>query len=69
MPGCVLRVSGDAFQSDSFLAGSSLTPCNVFHKGEPKAKDRVWQTSGMTIPVSDALAMILSIRFRILSGS
>jgi hypothetical protein len=54
MPGCVLRVLGDAFQSESFLAGGSLTPCNVFRKGEPKAKERVWETSGMTISVSDA---------------
>jgi hypothetical protein len=54
MPGCVLRVSGDVFQSDDFLAGSSLTPCNVFRKGEPKAKERVWETSGITISVSDA---------------
>jgi len=54
MPGCVLRVLGDAFQSERFLAGSSFTPCNVFRKGEPKAKERVWETSGMAIPVSDA---------------
>src|SRR5438445_11398244 len=54
MPGCVLRVSGDVFQAEGFLPGSSLTPCNVFRKGETKAKSRVWETSGMTIPVSDA---------------
>jgi hypothetical protein len=53
MPGCVLRVWGSAFEPESFLTSSSLTPCNVFRKGEPKAKERVWETSGMTISVSD----------------
>ena len=54
MPGCVLRATGDAFQPESFLAGSSFSPCNVFHKGEYKAKQRVCDTSGMTIVVGEA---------------
>ena len=53
MPGCVLRATGDAFQPESFLAYSSFSPCNVFHKGEYKAKERVWDTSGMAIVVSE----------------
>lgn len=54
MPGCVLRATGDAFEPESVLAGSSsFSTCNVFHKGEYKAKQRVWDTSGMTIVVSE----------------
>ena len=54
MGGCVLRAWGDDFQADSFLSGSSLEPCNVFIKGARKSKDRVWETSGLTVVVSEA---------------
>ena len=54
MPGCVLRVTGDNLQLEDLVAGSSLIPCNLFRKGEPKSKSRVWETSGITIVVSDA---------------
>ena len=54
MPGCVLRATGDNFQTETFLLGSTLVPCNVFRKGQRKAKDRVWETSGITVVVSDA---------------
>jgi len=54
MPGCLIRVSGDDFQPHSFLAGSHFVPCNVFRKGERKAKARVWDSSGFTVVVSEA---------------
>ena len=54
MPGCVLRATGDGFQAEKFLETSTLSPCNVFRKGERKSGDRVWDTSGITVVVSDA---------------
>jgi hypothetical protein len=53
MGGCVLRAWGDNFQPESFLAGSSLEPCNVFTKGARKSEGRTWDTSGLTVLVSD----------------
>jgi hypothetical protein len=53
MGGCVLRAWGDDFQPESFLAGSSLEPCNVFTKGTRKSEGRTWDTSGLTVLVSD----------------
>lgn len=54
MSGCVLRASGDNFQPRKFLDVSAFVPCNVFLKGERKAKNRVWDSSGFTIVVSEA---------------
>ncbi|MCU1268183.1 MAG: hypothetical protein JWM21_4501 [Acidobacteria bacterium] len=53
MGGCVLRAWGDDFQPELFLAGSSLEPCNVFTKGARKSESRAWDTSGLTVLVSD----------------
>lgn len=53
MGGCVLRAWGDDFPPELFLAGSSLEPCNVFTKGARKAEGRSWDTSGLTVLVSD----------------
>lgn len=52
--GCVLRASGDHFQPETFLDGSSLQPCNVFHKGTRKSASHTWDTSGITVVVSEA---------------
>ena len=52
--GCVLRAWGDNFQPEPFLDGSSLQPCNVFHKGARKSASRTWDTSGITVVVSEA---------------
>ncbi|HEY5884078.1 MAG TPA: hypothetical protein VIT88_05290 [Pyrinomonadaceae bacterium] len=52
--GCVLRAWGDNFQPETFLDGSSLQPCNVFHKGTRKSASRTWNTSGITVVVSEA---------------
>ena len=52
--GCVLRAWGDNFQPETFLDGSSLQPCNVFHKGTRKSVSRTWDTSGITVVVSEA---------------
>jgi hypothetical protein len=52
--GCVLRASGDNFHPETFLDGSSLQPCNVFHKGSSKSASRTWDTSGITVVVSEA---------------
>jgi len=54
MPGCVLRASGDYFDPQGFLTDSAFVPCNVFRKGERKAQDRSWTTSGFTVVVSEA---------------
>ena len=54
MGGCVLRAWGDNFQPESFLKGSSLEPCNVFIKGTRKSETRTWETSGLTVVISDA---------------
>ena len=53
MGGCVLRAWGDDFQPESFLAGSSFESCNVFTKGARKSEGRTWDTSGLTVLVSD----------------
>ena len=53
MGGCVLRAWGDDFQPELFRAGSSLEPCNVFTKGARKSEGHTWNTSGLTVPVSD----------------
>ena len=54
MPGCVLRASGDDFDYQGFLDDSAFVPCNVFRKGERKAENRSWSSSGFTVVVSEA---------------
>jgi hypothetical protein len=54
MPGCVLRASGDNFQPHKFLDESAFVPCNAFLKGERKAKDCAWDSSGFTVVISEA---------------
>ncbi len=53
MLGCVLRAIGDTLQPEEFLQESTLSPCNVFIKGERKSHNYVWETSGITIVVSE----------------
>lgn len=54
MGGCVLRAWGDDFLPDSFLSGSSIEACNVFMKGARKSEGRLWETSGLTVVISEA---------------
>jgi hypothetical protein len=54
MPGCVLRASGDQFDAQNFLNDSAFVPCNAFRKGERKAQNRSWASSGFTVVVSEA---------------
>ena len=54
MAGCVLRATGEIFETGIFLEGSRFEPCNVFCKGERKTKSSVWETSGFTLVVSEA---------------
>jgi hypothetical protein len=54
MPGCVLRGTGYNFQVEKFLETSTFAPCNVFQKGERKAKNRTWNSSGFSVAISDA---------------
>lgn len=54
MAGCVLRAWGANFQPETFLDGSSLQPGNVFRKGARKSETRTWETSGLTVIVSEA---------------
>lgn len=52
---CVLRVSGEEFDPEPFLASSSFSPMRVFHRGEPAAlRDRAHlKASGFVQAVSD----------------
>jgi len=57
MSGCVLRVSGDRFEPESFLANASLVPYLRFQKGgPPMSGDRIVggpsRTSGFCCEVS-----------------
>lgn len=49
---CVLRATGDNFQSSAFLRDSNFEPCNIFRKDERKSASNVWDTSGITVVVS-----------------
>jgi CTP:molybdopterin cytidylyltransferase MocA len=37
---CILRVSGRRFDVDAFLQRSTLTPCTVWRKGDPRRAGR-----------------------------
>ena len=50
---CVLRAYGDSFAPQQFLLLSTLDPCNVFRKGERKSEKTTWNSSGLTVPVSE----------------
>ena len=54
MPGCVLRVSGDDFQVDAFLAGSNLRPFRVHHRGDTSRRSSLYTNSGLSLHVSSA---------------
>lgn len=69
MAGCVLRVSGRAFQVDAFLAASSLAACKVWHLGERRFGSRpatldcgfnsvVSEAGDLRTQVSDALLFL-----------
>ena len=49
-----MRAWGDDFEPERFLEEGSFSPCNIFRKGDRKSESRTWDTSGMTIVVSDA---------------
>jgi hypothetical protein len=52
---CVLRVRGSSFAVDEFLAGSSLQPITVFHRGERQSsKSRPMTASGFHADISTA---------------
>ena len=53
---CVLRASGERFDPDRFLRGSSLVPMEIFRRGEPsrpRSKGEALTTSGFIVSVSD----------------
>lgn len=52
---CVLRVSGERFDPEAFLASSAFVPTKVFHRGEPSALRSRGPTksSGFVVAVSD----------------
>jgi hypothetical protein len=52
---CVLRVSGERFDPDAFLALSTFVPTKVFHRGDSSAlRSRgPSKASGFVVPVSD----------------
>ena len=56
---CVLRATGKDFDPETFLRASSLEPCRVFRRGEPRIPAsrkvaRRSEVSGFTVVVSDA---------------
>ncbi|RYG67881.1 DUF4279 domain-containing protein, partial [bacterium] len=51
---CMLRVSGENFDVDTFLAQSQLEPNNVWHKGEPRYKNQIRLHSGFSVIASNA---------------
>lgn len=54
MAGCYFRATGDAFDVDAFLAGSSLEPDDVYHKGEPMIRpDKPRPFTGFAITICD----------------
>jgi hypothetical protein len=55
VPGCVLRAASIDFHVDDFLAATSLHPCDVYRKDEPKGQTgKLYDKSGITIVVSEA---------------
>jgi hypothetical protein len=57
MSECIMRVSGKRFQVDKFLEYSSLVPCRVFRKGQPRSsgvprRRKVEKESGFNIVVA-----------------
>ena|SRR5947207_2513255 len=52
---CVLRVSGERFDPETFLASSAFAATKVFHRGEPSVlRSRgPSKSSGFVVPVSD----------------
>jgi hypothetical protein len=54
MPGCVFHARGEEFAVDEFLAGSSLAPYRIYHRGELAERcGRVWKDSGFSVNVTD----------------
>ena len=55
MPGCVLRAASIDFAVDEFLKTSTLLPCDVYRKGEPRGRNgKLYDKSGITVVVSEA---------------
>ena len=56
MPGCVLRVSGAAFDADKFLEESDFKPSVVYRKGQRRrpASRGVQTASGFNVVISDS---------------
>jgi hypothetical protein len=55
MPGCVLRAAGVDFDVDKFVESSSLSPCEVYYKGESRRRQgKLYEKSGFNIVVSAA---------------
>jgi hypothetical protein len=49
----VLRAAGRDFDVDAFVAGSTLKPCRVYRRGEPRfARMPPSEESGLNVPVS-----------------
>ncbi len=54
MPGCVLRVCGDDFRVDTFLADSPLRPYRVHHRGDVGRHSQRFTDSGFCLDISSA---------------
>src|SRR5438105_4884790 len=57
MPGCLLRVVGEAFEPEPVLAGMSLRPYAVFRKGDKRFPEnprstKIYDTGGFKCDVS-----------------
>ena len=54
MPGCVLHVTGDAFDVDAFLAESNLCPYRIHRRGEIRRRAETFSDSGLSLDISSA---------------
>ena len=57
-----LRVTGEKFDVDSFLAGSSITPDVVFYRGQAKKrlKEQTWLYSGFGLEIGGEFGRLSS---------
>ncbi len=65
MPGCVLRAASIDFAVEEFLKTSTLQPCDVYRKGEPRGRSgKLYEESGITVVVSETSGDELSLQIQ-----
>jgi len=54
---CTLYFAGADFEPDAFLAGTPLTPSDLYRRGEPRYRpdnEKLWEQSGIGFDISEA---------------